>query len=76
MVCSPNHKVMKIHSKYKIRTQKKVLSQKCLYKSMIPSHLEYAQTVWSPYKQKHIDALEAVQRRATKDIALYEKSKL
>ena len=33
-----------------------------LYKSMIRSHLEYAQTVWSPYKQKHIEALEAVQR--------------
>ena len=30
------------------------------------SHLEYGQTVWSPYKLKHIDALEAVQRRATK----------
>ena len=28
-----------------------------LYKSMIRSHLEYAQTVWSPYKQKHIEAL-------------------
>ena len=33
-----------------------------LYKSMIRSHLEYAQTVWSPHKQKHIEALEAVQR--------------
>ena len=30
------------------------------------SHLEYGQSVWSPYKLKHIDALEAVQRRATK----------
>jgi hypothetical protein len=37
-----------------------------LYKAVVRSHLEYAQAVWSPYKLKHIDALEAVQRRATK----------
>jgi hypothetical protein len=37
-----------------------------LYKSMVRSHLEYAQNVWSPYKVKHIEALEKVQRRATK----------
>jgi len=37
-----------------------------LYKSMVRSHLEYAQTVWSPYKIKLIDAIEKVQRRATK----------
>ena len=44
-----------------------------LYKSMIRSHLEYAQTVWSPYKQKHIEALEAVQRRATKILPCMKK---
>ena len=32
-----------------------------LYKSMIRSHLEYAQTVWSPHKVKLIKALEKVQ---------------
>jgi len=37
-----------------------------LYKSFVRSHLEYAQTVWSPYKVKSIEALEGVQRRATK----------
>ena len=37
-----------------------------LHKSLIRSHLEYAQTVWSPYKVKSIEALEGVQRRATK----------
>ena len=44
-----------------------------LYKSMIWSHLEYAQTVWSPYKQKHIEALEAVQRTATKILPCMKK---
>ena len=44
-----------------------------LYKSMIRSHLEYAQTVWSPYKQKHVEALEAVQRRATKILPCMKK---
>lgn len=37
-----------------------------LYKSMVRSHLEYAQTVWSPYKQFSIELLERVQRRATR----------
>ncbi len=36
-----------------------------IYKALVRSHLEYGQSVWSPYKLKHIAALEAVQRRAT-----------
>ena len=40
-----------------------------LYKALVRSHLEYANTVWSPYKQKFIDAIENVQRRATKQVA-------
>ena len=31
-------------------------------------HLEYANAVWRPYKVKHIDMIEKVQRRATKRI--------
>lgn len=37
-----------------------------LYKTLVRPHLEYATTIWSPYLQKHIFAIENVQRRATK----------
>ena len=33
---------------------------------MVRSHLEYANAVWSPYKQKYIEKVEKVQKRATK----------
>lgn len=37
-----------------------------LYKSMVRSHIEYANVVWSPYKDYLIKDLERVQKRATK----------
>jgi ribonucleases P/MRP protein subunit RPP40 len=37
-----------------------------IYKAMVRPHLEYAQAVWSPYKVKLVEALEKVQKRATK----------
>ena len=37
-----------------------------LYKALVSSHLDYAISIWSPYKQKYKDAIENVQRRATK----------
>ena len=37
-----------------------------LFKSLVRPHLEYACSVWNPYKLKDIEAIENVQRRATK----------
>ena len=39
-----------------------------LYKSLVRPHLEYAVQAWRPYKQKHLNLIESVQRRATKMI--------
>ena len=39
-----------------------------LYKALFRSHLDYAISTWSPYKQKYKDAIENVQRRATKQL--------
>ena len=38
-----------------------------LYKTMVRTHLEYTIVVWCSYKEKHIIAIENVQRRATKE---------
>ena len=39
-----------------------------LYKGLIRPRLEYGVVVWAPYLQKNIEAIEAVQRRATRFI--------
>ena len=39
-----------------------------LYKTLVRTHLDYASPVYNPYKVKHIEQLEAVQRRATRQI--------
>ena len=39
-----------------------------LYKALVRSHLDYAISIWSPYKQKYKDAIENVQRCATKQL--------
>ena len=37
-----------------------------LYKAMVRPHLEYANSVWCPYKKRDIESIEKVQKRATK----------
>jgi len=37
-----------------------------LYTSMVRSHLDYCSSVWAPYKKGDIEALEKVQKKATK----------
>ena len=37
-----------------------------IYKTMVRSHIDYCCSVWAPYKKGDIEALEKVQKRATK----------
>ena len=39
-----------------------------LYKTLVRTHLDYASSVWAPYKIKHIEMLENVQRRCTRQL--------
>ena len=39
-----------------------------LYKCMVRPHLDYVNSIWYPNKKKHIQAMENVQKRATKQL--------
>ena len=72
-----NEKVNKANSMFAmIRRSFDFLSESnftFLYKALVRSHLDYASSVWSPYKIKHIEAIENVQRRATKQLPKLSK---
>ena len=44
-----------------------------LYKALVHPHVEYANSVWSPYKKGYIEANEKVQKRATKLVISLKK---
>ena len=44
-----------------------------LYKALVRPHVEYANSVWSPYKKGDIDAIEKIQKRATKLVVSIRK---
>ena len=59
-----------------IRRTFEYLDDKCfstVFKSLVRSHIEYENQVWSPYLMKHITALENVPRRATELIPGYKE---
>lgn len=45
-----------------------------LYKSLVRTHIEYAVSVWCPYKKGDIEDIEKIQKRATKLISLKKLS--
>jgi len=47
-----------------------------LYKSLVRPHLEYANSVWSPYNRGDVEAIEKVQKRTTKLVILCLKNSI
>ena len=44
-----------------------------LYKAVVRPHVEYANSIWSPCKKGDIEAIEKVQKRATKLVISLKK---
>jgi len=44
-----------------------------LYKALVCPHVEYADSIWSLYKKGDIEAIEKVQKRATKLVISLKK---
>ena len=45
-----------------------------LYKAMVRPHVEYVNSIWSPYKKGDIEAIEKVQKESNKISNITEKS--
>ena len=44
-----------------------------LYKALVRPHVEYTNSIWSPYKKGDIEAIEKVEKRATKLVISLKK---
>jgi hypothetical protein len=49
-------------------------SFKYLFQALVRPHIEYAEAVWSPFKEGDIEKIENVQRRATKQVPTLKKN--
>ena len=49
-----------------------IQSLRWLFKAMVHPHLEYAQSVWSPFRKKDIVTIENVQRRSLEGLSYKE----
>ena len=47
-----------------------------LYATLVRPIIEYSNVIWAPHLRKHINMLEAVQRRATRMVPNFKKLKL
>jgi len=44
-----------------------------LYKAMVRPHVEYANSIWSPYKKGDIEAIEKVKKKSNKIVISLKK---
>ncbi|KAK4321860.1 hypothetical protein Pmani_007323 [Petrolisthes manimaculis] len=78
-IVTDRHLTFEKHIQAKVNTANKIMGMirrtftaldnptfRCLFKTMVRPHLEYAQSVWSPYRKKDVITIENVLRRASK----------
>jgi hypothetical protein len=69
-VCTANKVFGMIRRSFTCRSKVVI---RTLYKSLVRPHLEYCMQAWRPYLAKDIDALERVQKRATRLIERFRQ---
>ena len=69
-VCTANKVLGMIRRSFTCRSKVVI---RTLYKSLVRPHLEYCMQAWRPYLVKDIEALERVQKRATRLIGGFDR---